>query len=226
MRCVDALRAGVLGAIATLSLVRVARADVIPEPFPGNREVVRTVAIDTSALPPDQVLLFALLGKKGGIARARVEPFHSPYRLTRMLPYRLILVVAPRSLADTNLSVGELEDKRLHPTELYAPPTNEVPESDQRWSVERKARISANGSLEVLEDVVSDREGTVICRRSPIDESDQEEGLDPCDPSATSKRVQVFFHIHERALQVGSIGMVALTLAGLFVLRRRKRSSP
>jgi hypothetical protein len=229
MRGVDVMRgSAVVSALVLLSLsvATVARADVISGPEPGQREVLRTLVVDASALPADRVVLFEHQRKYGGAdPKAHPEPFRSPYRLSYAMTDRLVVVVTTRQVADTRPTLEDLERQHFVPRALHGPPREDVVESDRRWSLERKTKVAGNGEVEVLEDVYLDRAGAVLCRRAPIDETDFEEGRDPCDPSARSKRIGLFVRVHRTGLGLGGTGAVAL-LGAAIVARRRRRRTP
>jgi hypothetical protein len=109
---------------------------------------------------------------------------------------------------------------------LDIPPQLEAThDADPRDSLERRYRLSLvkdkvpKLQAEVLEDVLYDSAGKVLCRRPPLDEEAID--YDPCDPTTAARK---------RARYTGIAAMVfapLLVVAGLFfVWRRRRRRGP
>jgi hypothetical protein len=199
-----------------------ASADIAPEPREGHRFLVLTLDVDRSAVPQDRALGYATARRRGGLDQesiivpldSAIEPNTSIY-----------LFVLPRADVNKDKRVKELTQAGVALVSLHLPVADDVPSSDPRFRLRRRARVVSVDPLrvETVEDAFESQAGEVLCRRPAMNETDIDEGLDPCDPQARLKRVHVFVRMHGIWLGSG-FGLLLVGGVALVVLRRRKKA--
>ncbi len=196
--------------MAMVTLVPSAWADIAPSPSKGFRFIERQLVVDRTGVPDDIPL------------RYEAEPEGRrayPTKLTDPLQPNVVSV----SLQAGNTTMGAGGGWGTA-VELEIPPPLEATHSaDPRVRVERRYRVSmVEGEVrrlkvEVLEDVLYDKAGGVLCRRPPLGE--QAIDFDPCDPTSTGRKRARY------AKTAAMVGAPLLLLAGLFFVWRRRRVS-